>query len=88
MVVFAAGLIYITTAYSIKHKLPSRKTAVIAATMVSVQITLGMFVVSTELEPLIVAFHLSAGMLLFAMVLMTFLSSYGLATKAQKSQGI
>jgi heme A synthase len=87
MVVFAAGLIYITTGYSIKHKLAARKTAVTAATMVSVQITLGMFVVSTQLEPLIVASHLSAGMLLFAMVLMTFLSSYGQATKAGKDSG-
>ena len=86
MVVFVAGLIYINTAYSIKHKLPSRGTAVISSTMVTVQITLGMFVVSTQLEPFIVASHLSAGILLFAMVLMTFLSSYSLATKARKSQ--
>jgi len=37
---------------------------------------LGMFVVNTKLEPLIVATHLSSGVLLFAMTLMTFLFAY------------
>jgi heme A synthase len=43
-----------------------------------VQIILGMMVVTTRLEPFLVATHLSTGILLFAMVLMTFLTSYKL----------
>jgi cytochrome c oxidase assembly protein subunit 15 len=54
----------------------ARKTAFIAAIAVSVQIVLGMLVVTTRLEPLLVATHLSTGILLFAMTLMTFLKAY------------
>ena len=81
MVVIAAGLIYATAAYAAKDARPARKTAIIAAIVVSVQIVLGMLVVNTRLEPLLVATHLSTGILLFAMTLMTFLASYRLASK-------
>jgi len=81
MVVIAASLIYATAAYSAKDARPARKTAIIAAIVVSVQIVLGMLVVNTRLEPLLVATHLSTGILLFAMTLMTFLASYRLASK-------
>ena len=81
MVVIAARLIYATAAYAAKDARPARKTAIIAAIVVSVQIVLGMLVVNTRLEPLLVATHLSTGILLFAMTLMTFLASYRLASK-------
>ena len=81
MVVIAASLIYATAAYSAKDARPARKTAIIAAIVVSVQIVLGMLVVNTRLESLLVATHLSTGILLFAMTLMTFLASYSLASK-------
>ena len=81
MVVIAASLIYATAAYAAKDARPARKTAIIAAIVVSVQILLGMLVVNTRLEPLLVATHLSTGILLFAMTLMTFLASYRLASK-------
>jgi len=81
MVVIAASLIYATAAYSAKDARPARKTAIIAAVVVSLQIVLGMLVVNTRLEPLLVATHLSTGILLFAMTLMTFLASYRLASK-------
>jgi len=81
MVVIAASLIYATAAYSAKDARPARKTAIIAAIVVSVQIVLGMLVVNTRLESLLVATHLSTGILLFAMTLMTFLASYRLASK-------
>jgi cytochrome c oxidase assembly protein subunit 15 len=81
MVIIAASLIYATAAYAAKNARPARKTAIIAAIVVSVQIVLGMLVVNTKLQPLIVATHLSTGILLFAMTLMTFLSSYRLARK-------
>jgi heme A synthase len=76
MVVVTTGLIYVTAAYAAKRAYPARKTAVIAAIVVSAQIALGRFVVETNLQPLLVAAHLSTGIILFAMVLMTFLASY------------
>jgi heme A synthase len=78
MVVITAGLIFATAIYSFKRFKPAQKTAIIAAIIISVQIILGMLVVNTRLEPLLVATHLSTGILLFAMTLMTFLSSYKL----------
>lgn len=78
MVVITAGLIFATAAYSFKKFKPALKTAIIAAIVISVQIIFGMMVVTTRLEPLLVATHLSTGILLFAMTLMTFLASYKL----------
>jgi heme A synthase len=78
MVVITAGLIFATAVYSFKKFKPARKTAIIAAIVVSVQIIFGMLVVTTHLEPFLVASHLSTGILLFAMTLMTFLASYKL----------
>jgi heme A synthase len=40
-----------------------------------------MLVVNTKLQPLLVAMHLSTGVLLFAMILMTFLSAYKIKEK-------
>ena len=73
-----AGFIFATALYSFKKFKPARKTAIIAAIVVSVQIVLGMLVVTTRLEPILVATHLSTGILLFAMTLMTFLAAYKL----------
>jgi len=78
MVVITAGLIFATAAYSFKKFKPAQKTAIIAAIVMSVQIILGMLVVTTRLEPILVATHLSTGILLFAMTLMTFLASFKL----------
>jgi heme A synthase len=78
MVMITAGLIFATAAYSFKKFKPARKTAIIAAIVLSVQIIFGMLVVATRLEPFLVAIHLSTGILLFAMTLMTFLASYKL----------
>lgn len=78
MVVITAGLIFATAAYSFKKFKPVQKTAIIAAIVISVQMVLGMLVVTTRLEPILVATHLSTGILLFAMTLMTFLASYKL----------
>ena len=78
MVVITAGLIFATAVYSFKKFKPVRKTAIIAAIIISVQIIFGMLLVTTRLEPLLVAIHLSTGILLFAMTLMTFLTSYKL----------
>ncbi len=85
MVVIAAGLIYATATYSFWNAKPARKTAIIAAIAVSVQIVFGMLVVTLRLESLLVATHLSTGILLFAMTLMTFLTSYRLARNRRES---
>ena len=85
MVVITACLIVAAAVYSAKNMKPARKTAIIAAVLVSVQITFGMLVVITRLEPLLVAAHLSTGIALFAMVLMTFLTAYRLARNRPSS---
>lgn len=81
MAVIAAGLVYATAVYSVRSMKQAQKTAIIAAIAISVQIVIGMLVVLTKLEPLLVATHLSTGVLLFAMMLMTFLTAYGLVRK-------
>lgn len=81
LVVITAGLIYATAAFAFRKDTPAKKAALIAAIVMSVQIVLGFLVVNTRLYPLIVATHLSTGILLFAMTLMTFLSSYRHARK-------
>ena len=85
MVVITSGLVYAIAAYTVKSAHAARKTAVIAAIVMSVQIVLGMFVVKTSLQPLVVAAHLSNGILLFAMMLMTFLTSYRFVRKHRES---
>lgn len=85
LVVITAGLIYATAAHAIRNATSARKTATIAAIVVSMQIAFGFLVVNTRLEPMLVAIHLSTGILLFAMVLMTFLSSYRLSRRRRES---
>jgi cytochrome c oxidase assembly protein subunit 15 len=86
LVVITAGLIYAMAAYAAKNTHPARKPAIIAAIVVSVQILLGTFVVKTNLQPLLVMTHLSTGILLFAMMLLTFLASYTLVRKRRESK--
>lgn len=81
MVVITAGLIFATALYSIRKMKQAKKTAIIAAIVISVQIVIGMLVVLTKLQPLIVATHLSTGILLFAMTLMTFLTAFKLTRR-------
>ena len=78
MVIITACMIVATAAYSVRKMKPATKTAIMAAILVSVQIVFGMLVVNTKLQPLLVAAHLSTGISLFAMTLMTFLTAYRL----------
>ena len=71
-----ASVIIATASYAAKKLGIVRKTAIAAGIIVVVQIVLGMFVVNTKLEALLVATHLSTGVFLFALVLITFVSSY------------
>lgn len=77
--VITASVIFITAFYSVKKTKSVTKTSVVACIIISLQILLGFFVVNTKLDSLLVATHLSTGVLLFSMTLITFLSSYRLA---------
>lgn len=70
-----AGVIFATAGYARKESDNVKGTAIAAGIIVTVQILLGVFVVYTKLEALLVATHLSTGVLLFAFVLITFVSS-------------
>jgi heme A synthase len=71
--------VIIATAYHAVNKVGIvRKPAIAAGITAAVQIVLGMLVVDTKLEALLVATHLSIGVFLFALALITFVSSYRL----------
>jgi cytochrome c oxidase assembly protein subunit 15 len=84
LVVITAGVIFTSAFYSVKKAKNVRTTAVAAGIIISVQIFLGVLVINNRLEALLVATHLSTGVLLFAMTLMTFLLSYRLANRNSK----
>lgn len=84
LAVITAGVIFTSAFYSIKKAKNVRTTAVSAGIIISVQIFLGVLVINKRLEALLVATHLSTGVLLFAMTLMTFLLSYRLANGNSK----
>ena len=79
-----AGVIFATAGYATKESVSVKGTAIAAGIIVTVQILLGMFVVNTKLEPLLVATHLSTGVLIFALALITFVSSYRLTGSSSK----
>ena len=78
MAIVAACVIFVTTFYAIKRAKNVRKTAIAASIIVLIQILIGMIIVNEKLEAILVATHLSTGVILFAMTLLTFLSSYQL----------
>lgn len=84
LAVITAGVIFTSAFYSAKKAKNVRTTAVAAGIIISVQIFLGVLVINKKLEALLVATHLSTGVLLFAMTLMTFLLSYRLANGNSK----
>ena len=76
LVIITSGLIIATAIYAhIKAKAVS-KTAILAAFIVIIQIILGMIMIYSKLNAFLVASHLATGILLFAMLLLTFISSY------------
>jgi len=70
-----AGFIIATAVYS-RSVEQVRKTAILAAILVSIQVGIGALVVYSQLNPFLVAAHLSTGIALFAMTLMTFLATF------------
>src|SRR5437773_444960 len=76
--VVTASVIIATACYATKKVGIVRKPAIAAGIIAAVQIVLGMLVIDTKLEALLVATHLSTGVFLFALALITFVSSYRL----------
>jgi heme A synthase len=76
LVLIATGFIFATAIYAYFHARPVSTTAIIAAIIVITQIVLGMVMVTSNLQPLLVASHLATGITLFAMLLLTFIFSY------------
>jgi heme A synthase len=80
MVLIAALSVYLTAYYAIKRFVKSRKVAIAAAVVVSIQIAIGMLVVFSELQPVTVAIHTGVGVLSLAFALLTFILSYPVFT--------
>jgi heme A synthase len=76
LVLIATGFIFATAIYAYFHARSVITTAIIAAIIVITQIVLGMVMVTSNLQPLLVASHLATGITLFAMLLLTFIFSY------------
>lgn len=72
--------VYVTTIYSIKRFFKARTAATITSIVVSFQIVIGMLVVLSKLQPLIVAVHTGVGVLTLALALLTFILSYPVIT--------
>ena len=68
--------VYITACFAIKRVIETRKAAIATAIAVSLQIAIGMLVVVSELQPIIVAIHTGVGVLSLALALLTFILSY------------
>jgi len=72
--------VYVTTIYAIKRFVKARTAATITSIAVSFQIAIGMLVVLSELQPLVVAVHTGVGVLTLALALLTFILSYPVIT--------
>ena len=76
LVIITSGFIITTAIYAYIHARSVSTTAILAAVIVIIQIVLGMIMVYSKLHALLVATHLATGILLFAMLLLTFIASY------------
>jgi heme A synthase len=80
-------LVIITMAFTLKSKTAPRGmkiASIIAGSAVVGQITLGALVIVERLHAILVTAHLGLGLVLFAMVLMIVLYSYGLLSPSHK----
>ena len=76
LVIITSGFIFATAIYAYIKARSVSTTAILAAFIVIIQIVLGMIMVYSKLHALLVATHLANGILLFAMLLLTCISSY------------
>ena len=80
-------LVIVTMAFTLKSKTAPRGmkiSSIIAGSAVVGQITLGALVIVERLHAILVTAHLGLGLVLFAMVLMIVLYSYGLLSPRHK----
>ena len=76
LAIITSAVVVVTAVYAVKKVRSARNLSALSVIVIIVQIMLGMLVVNSKLEPLLVAAHLSVGVLLFATMLVTFLSTY------------
>jgi heme A synthase len=74
--VITAVFVYVTACYAIKRVARARRAAIATAVAVSFQIAIGMLVVFSELQPIIVAIHTGVGVISLASALLTFILSF------------
>lgn len=72
--------VYATFCYSVKRFVKARRPATTTAAAVSSQIVIGMLVVYSEMDPIIVATHTAGGAITLALSLVTFISTYPVFT--------
>lgn len=84
-------LVIVTMAFTLKSKTAPRGmkiASIIAGSAVVGQITLGALVIVERLHAILVTAHLGLGLVLFAMVLMIVLYSYGLLSPSHKRMSV
>ena len=79
--IITSAIVIVTAIYAVKKVRAARKLSIVSVIIIIIQIILGMFVVDSKLEPLLVASHLLTGLLLFATMLTTFLITYRLKAR-------
>jgi heme A synthase len=79
--IITSAIVIVTAIYAVKKVRAARKLSIVSVIIIIIQIILGMFVVDSKLEPLLVAAHLLTGLLLFATMLTTFLITYRLKAR-------
>jgi cytochrome c oxidase assembly protein subunit 15 len=80
MALIAAVSVYVTVFFATKRFTKAKRAAACTAVTVSIQIAIGMLVVFSELQPVVVAVHTGVGVLALAFALLTFILSYPLFT--------
>lgn len=81
---FTAIFLALATFFSRKSQILTRSMS-LALLFIVIQIVLGMFVVNTKLDPIIVAIHLSNGVLVFAFTFISLRNSYAIANSVRNN---
>ena len=83
---FTAIFLALATFFSRKLSQVLTKSMSLALLFIVIQIVLGMFVVTTKLDPIIVAIHLSNGVLVFAFTFISLRNSYAIANSVRNNR--
>jgi cytochrome c oxidase assembly protein subunit 15 len=90
IVLILAVTLFLFTIYSVKtlSNKGIKLKLILASVILSVQIILGWFVIYTQLNPIIVASHLSTAVALFGIIFVTLLSAYNEIKKEKVKEKI